>query len=358
MRPAPSGIRLVLALVAAVAGYLLVAFPRPVVAGVPGYGTVIDAISDEFEPPWSYDYVNNYSSNGLWYVPFRGPPEILELVAPPDGAVDGTTTALRLRSIDDGDDGYPGAEDLVTVFYDTTALGRLLERAENPSYVAWIHLPPINTWPTGQNSFGFRVAAWDSTLISETNVHGEYYPSLWTYRGTDGKGYLVARVGDGFTPDLIIGEFTSTGWFTFGISWDAEGRTEYYAAEGRGTLTSDDLIYTDTLSDRRIEQAVYHFFSLRFPATGALSPDFLADRCRVFTQAVPSPPTLSIVSVANQQVSLQAQGGTPGFAWRLEKSVTLAPGSWQNVETFVNGPAPHSISDSTTTDAAFYRLAR
>lgn len=358
MRFAPSGTRKFSATVGAVAGCVLVAFPQTVLAGVPGDGAVIDAISDEFESPWSYDYIQNQSANGLWYVPFRGPPELLELVTPPEGAVDGTIMALRLRSIDDGDDDDPGAEDLVTVFYDNTAFGRLLERAENPSYVAWVHLPPIATWPIGQNSFGFRVAAWDSTLVSETNIHGEYYPSLWTKRGADGKGYLVARVGDGIIPDRPIAEFDSTGWFTFGISWDAEGRTEYYAAEGRGALTSDDLIYTDTRSDRRIKQAVYHFFSLRFPVTGDLSPDFLADRCRVFTKAVPNPPSLSITSVANQQISLQAQGGTPGFAWRLEKSVTLASGSWQKVGTFTNDTATHSISDSATTNAVFYRLAR
>ena len=33
-------------------------------AGVPGTGAVIDAISDEFEPPWTFNYQSNLSSNG------------------------------------------------------------------------------------------------------------------------------------------------------------------------------------------------------------------------------------------------------------------------------------------------------
>ena len=340
------------------AAALISGFVGSAIAGVPGIGNVIDAISDEFEAPWSYDYAQNRSANGLWYVPFRGPPEVMELIPPPEGLVPGSTMSLRLRSIDNGDDPYPGAEDLVTVFYHTTAFGRLLARAENPSFTTWVHLPPISDWPPEQNSFGFRVAAWDSSLISMTNALGEYYPSIWTYRGSDGNGYLVARVGDGFTPDLIIAELPGPGWYTFGISWNAAGRIEYYATPGRGTFAAGDLIYTDTLSSRVIEFAVYHFFSLRFPPTGALSPDFVVDRCRVFTQAALSPPSLRVVSIVNHLVSLTAGAGTPGFAWRVERSPTLAPNSWQPIETFLNGAAAHSLSDPAPTPAMFYRLSR
>lgn len=329
-------------------------------AGVPGTGAVIDAISDEFEPPWTFDYQMNLSSNGLWYGQFRGAPEILQLVTPPDGSDATSTTALRLRSVDTADDSYPGAEDLVSQFYSTTLFGRAVAFAEEPSYVTWVYFPPIATWPLtvdGSNCFGFRLAARDHTLIGPDNENGEYYPSIWAYRGSDGQGYLVARVGDGYVEDVPIASVPSGGWYTLGMSWNAQGQTEYYAASGRLALQAGHRLYTDTLSARKMETVPYHFYSLRFPATGSPSPDFLADRCRVYTRSLPKVPTLSALASSGSTFRMTISGTTPGFLYRVEKRSTLTSGAWQEVERFLSDGQPRFFTNPLSGTQSFYRVA-
>lgn len=326
-------------------------------AGVPGTGAVIDAISDEFEPPWTFNDQSNLSSNGLWYGSFRGAPEILTLVAPPDGSDPASTTALRLRSIDTADVDYPGAEDLVSQFYATTLFGRAVALAEEPSYVTWAWFPPISTWPLtvdGANCFGFRLAARDRTLIGPDNANGEYYPSIWAYRGSDGNGYLVARVGDGFVEDVLIASVPTGGWYTLGMSWNAQGQTEYYGASGRVALQAGHRLYTDTVSARHMETVPYHFYSLRFPATGSASPDFLADRCRVFTHALPRVPTLSVAS-AGSTFRMTIDGTSPGFLYRVEKRAGAS--TWQEVERFLSNGQPRLFTSPLTRTQNSYRVA-
>ncbi|MEQ1862256.1 MAG: hypothetical protein ABMA13_20250 [Chthoniobacteraceae bacterium] len=326
--------------------------------GVPGLGVVVDAISDEFEAPWSFNSQTNLSANGLWYGSFRGAPEVIQLVTPPDGATAESASALRLRSIDVSDDGNPGMEDLVSDFYDSTVLGRFLDFAEQPSFVTFAWFPPVADWPLAQNVFGFRLAAWDDTLVSGGNPHGEYYPSIWAYRDSDGLGYLNARVGDGVVYDVIIAQITSTGWFTLGLSWNAQGQIEYYAAPGRRALGADDLLYTDTVSARRLDTVPYHFFSLRFPASGSVSPDFLADRCRAFTRSAPALPSLGSLARAGTSFSMTIAGMTSGFGYRVERSATLAVNSWQEVERFVSNGQGRAFADTYAGSTMFYRVAR
>ncbi|HEV7406040.1 MAG TPA: hypothetical protein VGO11_24050 [Chthoniobacteraceae bacterium] len=329
--------------------------------GVPGTGVVIDAISDEFEPPWTFDYQNNLSSNGFWYGSFRGAPEILELVTPPGGGDSTSTTALRLRSVDTADVDYPGAEDLVSQFYNTTLFGRAVTFAEEPSYVTWAWFPPISTWPQtvdGSNCFGFRLAARDHTLVGPDNANGEYYPSIWAYRGSDGQGYLVARVGDGYVEDVPIASLPAGGWYTLGMSWNAQGRTEYYAASGRVALQAGHLLYTDTLSARKMETVPYHFYSLRFPATSSPSPDFLADRCRVFTRALPRLPTLTSLGLTGSTFRMNIAGTTAGFLYRVEKRTSFSLGAWQEVERFLSDGLPRTFTTTATGSQTYYRVAR
>lgn len=323
-------------------------------AAVPGTGAVVDAVSDEFEAPWSFDYQTNRSANGLWYGSFRGAPETLQIVPPPGGSFGGSEGALVLRSIDDNDDPWPTQEDLVSVFHSSTALGRALTAAEQPAVMAWVWFPPVAVWPwkpDGQNCFGLRTAARDGGL--------EYYPSLIAWHEPDGSGTLRVRIGDGVIADFGILPLPSQGgWYTLGISWNEAGRTEYYAAPGRVSLTAEDLVCLDNWSDREMETLEYHFFSIGYPESPDSSPDFLADRCLVFTQAIPLLPTLRVEKEGEDSVRVRVEGCAAGFGYDLERNAALQPASWDPVERWVSDGTDRTITLPAGGPAAFFRVGR
>lgn len=176
-------------------------------------GHLVEAISDECE-----------TLSPIWGPGLRGMPESLTI----------QSGALSIRSIDNGDDDYPSAEDMVSTYADQ--LARPLAVAEGPSVVTWVWFPPFDQWPTGVNAsgfrewFGFRVTAYDAALPLN---NGYYWPGI--YASTDDAGpCFIARVGDGYGPDVTIGRIATSGWWTLGLSWNEQGETEYYAAPGRG----------------------------------------------------------------------------------------------------------------------------
>ncbi|HEX8680526.1 MAG TPA: hypothetical protein VF683_11225, partial [Chthoniobacterales bacterium] len=95
-------------------------------------GHLVEALSDECD-----------ARNPIWVAGLRGMPELLTV----DNGV------LSIRSVDNGDDLYPSAEDMTSTYADQ--IGRALDAAEGPSIVAWIWLPPFAEWPSGVNASGF-----------------------------------------------------------------------------------------------------------------------------------------------------------------------------------------------------------
>ncbi|HEX6964030.1 MAG TPA: hypothetical protein VF175_19335, partial [Lacipirellula sp.] len=88
-------------------------------AFVPGSGTKIDYVSDDFEDPtWGYVHKHPKSSreqdermrhptggstNGRWHEgPERGQPDQIEVIATPAGGLEGSTRALLLRTLHSG----------------------------------------------------------------------------------------------------------------------------------------------------------------------------------------------------------------------------------------------------------------
>ena len=213
---------------------------------VPG-GYLVEGISDECD-----------TINPMWTPGLRGMPEVLSV----------QNGALSVRSVDNGDDDYPSAEDMVTSYSDQ--IGRSLDAVEQPSIVAWIWLPSFDQWPTGVNAsefrewFGIRVTAYDADLPIDS---GLYWPGI--YVSTDDNGpCFIARVGDGYAPDVTIGRITTDGWWTVGVAFDSNGVTQYYAAPGRVALTDADLLHVTPMSDqpdanRSIDQLKGNFVALR-----------------------------------------------------------------------------------------------
>jgi hypothetical protein len=305
---------------------------------VPG-GYRLDAISDEFD-----------TLNAMWGPGLRGMPEFLIVQ---DGV-------LSIRSVDNGDDSYPSAEDMTSTYADQ--LGRSLEASERPSLVASVWLPPFEEWPQGVNAagfrewFGVRVTAYDDSM---PDFGGLYWPGI--YVATDDAGpCLIARVGDGFGPDVTIGRITTTGWWTLGLAWNQAGRTEYYAAPGRVTLTTGDLLHTTSTvampnANRSINQLVGNFLALRmtYPPTGELSPNWLVDSIRIYVKTAPALPTIT-PSLQRGEFQLDMTGCERGFRYVLQASDDLL--NWTSIAESVSDGGAWTVREPAT-DHRFYRVA-
>jgi hypothetical protein len=277
-------------------------------AAAPG-GTLLAAISDEFD-----------TLKPIWTPGLRGMPEFLTIH---DGV-------LSMRSVDNGDDAYPSAEDMLCTYADQ--IGRSLDASERPSIVAQVWFPPFDQWPTGTNAsglrewLGLRVTAHDAGLPDNS---GNYWPGI--YVGNDDAGpCLIARVGDGYAPDITIGRITTAGWWTLGLSWNKDGRLECYAAPGRVTLTQADLLHTtpdqpNPDDNRSLDQVVGTFLALRMtdPATGQLSPDWMLDSVRVYVKPAAQ---RDFDGDGNTDVILQNTNGAV-FFWVMNGSGGLVPGA-------------------------------
>lgn len=301
-------------------------------------GFIVDALSDECD-----------AINAMWEPGLRGMPEALSV----DNGV------LTVRSIDNGDDPYPSAEDMVTTY--SNLIGRSLDSLEAPSITAQIWLPPFNEWPTGVNAsefrewFGIRVTAYDADLPVAS---GLYWPGI--YVGNDDAGpCLIARVGDSYAPDVVIGRITASGWWTIGLAFDSAGRTEYYAAPGRIALTDSNRLHVtpsfdDPAANRSLDQLIGNFIALRmtYPSTGQLSASWGVDNFRVYVKAPPPMPNVT-PQVHNAQVNVAITAGSRGFRYLLQRSDQLA--DWQHVADRVSDGNSWSYSEPAT-KTAFYRV--
>ncbi|MBJ7391545.1 MAG: hypothetical protein JHC85_08270 [Chthoniobacterales bacterium] len=305
-------------------------------------GYLVDAISDEFDTKVSE----------MWGPGLRGMPESLVIQ---DGV-------LSLRSVDNGDDDYPSAEDMICTY--ANQLGQPLSAADGPSVVGWVWLPPFSEWPTGTNASGFRewlglrVTAYDDTM---PYYSGSYWPGI--YVATDDAGpCFIARVGDGYSPDITIGRVAASGWWTMGLSWNAQGRTQYYAAPGRVTLTEADLLHTTPTHDspimnRSIDQLLGTFLALRMtltdPPTGQLSPDWRIDRIGVYVKTPPALPQI-IPSIQNGWFHLAVAGCSRGFRYVLQASDDLSS-RWQDVHSELSDGGGWTFEEPTS-NQRFYRI--
>ena len=324
------------------AGLLAVGASLLLIASVhaaPG-GYLVEAISDECD-----------TLSPIWSAGLRGIPESLTV----------TGGALSIRSFDNGDDPYPSAEDMISAH--ANQLGRSLSAAEGPSVIAQVWLPPFEEWSNGVNASGFRkwlgvrVTAYDADLPLGD---GYFYPGI--YFSTDDAGpCLIARVGDGYGADITIGRISAPGWWTVGLSWNEEGRTEYYATPGRASLTSAELLHVtpkfdEPAANRSIDALVGNFVALRmtFPPTGQLSPNWIMDNFRVYVRTPPVFPTI-MLRLSDGLVRLELSGGSEGFRYLLQRSDDLT--TWITVDDLISD-GQGRVWTETAAARAFYRIAR
>jgi len=308
-------------------------------AAPPG-GNLVEGISDECD-----------TLSPIWHSGLRGWPDALSVQ---DGLL-----SIRSCNGDNGD--YPSARDMVSTYADQ--IGRALDLSEGPSVMTSVWLPLFSCWPTGENAsgyrewLGFRVTAYDVSLSVDS---GLYCPGIYIGNDDDGQ-CLIARVGDGYSDDVTIGRITAPGWWTLGMSWDAQGRTQYYAAPGEVTLTDADLLYSppisvDPAANRSLTQLIGNFWALRmtYPPTGDLSPDWRADFYRVFVGTQPALPLIALC-VSGGIAQVEITGCSRGFRYLLEASDDLI--NWTTVDDAISDGSVQTFQEPTS-NRRFYRVAR
>ncbi len=246
-------------------------------AFVPGTGTRIDYVSDDFEgTDWRFvqnlpkssrendDQVRSptgYSVNGLWHEgPERGHPDSMQVVPTPEGGLEGSTQALLIRTLNSG---VPGSRSYDVQQDDLIAncisrLGGTISISEMPSVVVRVYLPPADQWENRSGpQFGFRASV--STMATEkksflffgsrTETTNEpYWPGMWinfrsktSRRVKEDSAFLTIRAGtngrDFRALNIPADQF---GWWTLGMSFTADGMVHYYAHAGVEDLQAED----------------------------------------------------------------------------------------------------------------------
>lgn len=268
---------------------------RPV---VPGTGTLLMGVGDDFEDPqWRYipqdpksteDIDEDQrspmgrSTNGRWYEGLkRGHPDVVKRVATPAGGIAGSQGALLMRSMYTGIPGRPSGtmhqDDFVAnVQYRAK---RPLQISEVPSVTTRVFLPPVDSWEDRSGPhFGFRLALETTAMVDKEigflgmkrkEMGNEvYWPGLFIEFESKSQSrkdhdYAYLRVRSNQRGGDFRGpQITTTGWWTMGMSVTPDGMVHYYAAPGVDDLTEDDYITSQLPYGYRAERFRTFFYNV------------------------------------------------------------------------------------------------
>ncbi len=267
---------------------------------VPGSGTLIDYVGDDFEDT-SWSFIHNFpkssreqderlrsptgkSTNGRWKEgPERGHPDHMKVVPCPAGGLPGSTHGLLIRTLNSGIPGYRSndvqQDDLIANCI--SRLGMSIPARDMPSAVVRVYLPPADQWEdrTGPH-FGFRIST--STTVTE-RAEGRgffassrmetksepYWPGIWihfrskTSRKVEEDSAFLAYRGNRMGRDIKCRDIPADqfGWWTFGISVTGDGQIHYYAKPGVEDLTQADHITSQFPYSYHAERLRTFFFN-------------------------------------------------------------------------------------------------
>ncbi len=276
-----------------------VAPSRPAASAfVPGSGTAIDYVGDDFEDAaWYYVHKHPKSSreqdertrmpmgasvNGRWHEgPERGQPDHLEVVPTPPGGIEGSVQSLSLRTLHSG---IPGVntrdvqqDDLIA-----NCISRLrggIPASERPSCTVRVYLPPADQWENRSGPhFGYRASASTMTTtktkglfsMSRESEVEPYWPGMWIHfrsagsRGAKADSAYIAvrgnRMGHDFpAKEIPVEQF---GWWTLGMSFSQDGMVHYYASPGVDELTAADFLTSQFPYGFQARQFRTYFFDV------------------------------------------------------------------------------------------------
>ncbi len=312
---------------------------------VPGSGTYIDWVGDNFDNP-DWDFIHNlpksskeqdeqtrfprgFSTNGRWFEgPERGHPDMMKVVPTAEGGLQGSPYSLLVRTRDSGIPGYHnrqvGQDDLIIDC--VSRLGGTIPVAEIPNVVVRVYLPHPEKWEnrTGPH-FGFRITT--NCMMTKTEepqgrfrmrpntyrTRDPYWPGIWIHfeSETDGNvdedaAFLAVR-GNNLGHDFKTMEIPKEkfGWWTLGISVTGSGMVHYYASPGVDDLTSEDLLTSQYPYGRRAERFETMFFNYCNQNDGQTwSTPFLIDDPSLYV--VNSNRVMSIVNAKKRHLAGQA----------------------------------------------------
>ncbi len=286
-------------------------------AFVPGTGIELKQVGDDFEDPnWRYipnnpkstEDINERqntpigkSANGRWFEGIkRGHPDIVKRVETPPGGLPGSTGALLLQSLHTGIPNRPShqmhQEDFIcNVQY---RMGGKISVAQQPSITTRVFLPPIEQWEKRSGPhFAFR-AALETTkietkqrfLFSSTEKENEvYWPGLFIlleskHRTGNEHDYAYFRIRSNRNGGDFKGpQITTTGWWTLGMSFSANGAVHYYARQGVEDLTSQDYLTSQFPYGYRCERFRSFFYNVVNGDNGRTwTTPFIVDDPKVF----------------------------------------------------------------------------
>ena len=272
--------------------------PPPVatdVTFVPGSGTVVEAIGDDFEDEkWSWNYRHPKSSeeqdkrvrepvgravNGRWFEGMkRGTPDVVKRVPLPSPGLEGSEYGLLIASLNTGIPGRPSykmeQDDLI--YNMQRNFGQGIRVSNSPSVVARVYLPPMDQWEKRSGpTFGFRAGCYTHAVITgedhpEKGRFGleEYWPGMFICYETAAESkskeegaYLKVRGGRN-GGEIRGPQMTEMGWWTLGLSFTPDGQVHYYASPGVDDLTADDHITSQFPYNYRTETLKTFFFNV------------------------------------------------------------------------------------------------
>lgn len=259
---------------------------------LPGTGQKVVQVGDDFEDPeWEfYTYLpksaenindNQYlpggiAKNGRWFEGImRGTPDVVKRVETPEGGLPGSKGSLLLRSLYTGISGRPSyrmqQDDFICDI--SERLGGMIPIAQQPNFVVRVFLPPVSKWERRSGPH-FAVRAAIDTHTWEHEKGGRYWGRELYYPGmflefetkeSNGLGYDTAYVrirANEYGQDYKGPQITKTGWWTFGMSFSADGKVHFYGKPGIEDLTQEDHLATHNPYGFRCERFKTFFFNV------------------------------------------------------------------------------------------------
>ena len=284
---------------AVVAGLVSVPAQMALAQVVPGTGTRLDQVGDDFEDPeWGFTHnfpkgskeqdeqtrpPQGFSSNSRWYEgPMRGQPDHLKRVETPEGGLEGSTGALLMQSLRSGVPQYashkPQQDDLVANV--GRRIGGQIMVSRTPSVVTRVYIPDPADWENRSGvSFGFRAGTYGRFFGNFQRTFSdkkkpkpkpgeleEYWPGMFIQLNP-GKGdnpstaqILVRSNNRGY--DMNGPVIKEPGWWTLGMSFTPDGKIHYYASPGVDPLTTEDYITSSYPYSYRCERFSTFFFNV------------------------------------------------------------------------------------------------